>query len=194
MLFSAALPWAGCVSDGHGLVLAPVGPPVYQPSGRANGSLIVYSAYDQVAHPNSLPYRRIHSDYSILGMDNKPLQTVHNDNGTSAEGPKEVVLPAGRYRVVARANGYGAVTVPVVIGANQTTTMHLEGGNAWRGKAPAGQANPVRLPGGEIVGWRADTQRGGTTASPATQYHHEIISEFNDGETKFLQLAPDKNP
>src|ERR1019366_4261771 len=89
-LFLAALPWAGCVSNGHVLVLAPEGPPVYQPSGGANGSLIVYSAYDQAAHLNSLPYRRIHSDYSILGMDNKLLQTVHNDNGTSAEGPKEV--------------------------------------------------------------------------------------------------------
>jgi hypothetical protein len=51
-----------------------------------------------------------------------------NDNGTSWEGPAEVQLPPGKYRVVARANGYGTVTVPVTVAAKQTTTVHLEGG------------------------------------------------------------------
>jgi hypothetical protein len=191
----ATLPLAGCAYDGHGLVLAPVGPPSPQPTSGADGSLVVFSAYDPNAHFNSLPYRRIHSDYAILTADGKLLQNVHNDNGTSVEGPKEVLLPAGRYQVVARANGYGDVTVPVVIGAKQITTVHLEGGNPWGSKAPSKQANPVRLPDGEIVGWRADTQRASQAASSApTRYHHEVISEFNDGETKFLQLVPDKNP
>jgi hypothetical protein len=152
-------------------------------------------AYDQNAHVNSLPYRRVHSDYTIFTADSELLRTVHNDNGTSIEGPKEVLLPVGRYQIVARANGYGAVTVPVVISSNQTTTVHLEGGNPWGSNAPSAQMNPVRLPNGEVVGWRADTRRGGQTASPApARYHHEIISDFNDGETKFLQLVPDKNP
>jgi hypothetical protein len=119
--------------------------------------LVVFSAYDQDAHFNDLPYRRVHSDYSILTTDGKLLQTVHNDNGTSAGGPKEVLLPAGRYQVVARANGYGAVTVPIVIGTHQTTTVHLEGGNPCGNMAPSGQANPVRLPDGEIAGWRASS-------------------------------------
>jgi hypothetical protein len=157
--------------------------------------LVVFSAYDQDAHFNDLPYRRVHSDYRILTKDDKLVQTVHNDNGTSAGGPKAVLLPAGQYQVVAQANGYGAVTVPVVIGINQTTTVHLEGGNPWGSKVPSEQANPVRLPDGEIVGWRANTRRAGQTASPApVRYHHETISEYSDGETKFLQLVPDKNP
>ena len=35
-----------------------------------------------------------------------------------------------------------------------------------------------------------DPQAGATTST----YHHETVTEFNDGETKFLQLVPDKNP
>lgn len=191
----AALPLAGCASNSPGLVLAPVGPPVSNSPAVSASSLVVFSAFDQEAHFNDLPYRRVHSDYRILTTDGKLLQTVHNDNGTAVGGPKEVHLPAGRYQVVARANGYGAVTVPVVIETNQTTTVHLEGGKAWGGTAPAKQTNPVRLPDGGIVGWRADARRAGQTAPPAAaRYHHEVISEFNEGETKFLQLVPDKNP
>jgi hypothetical protein len=32
------------------------------------------------------------------------------------------------------------------------------------------------------------------TQAPSQRYHHETVSEFNDGETKFLQLVPDDNP
>jgi hypothetical protein len=194
-LLLAALPLAGCASNGHGLVLDPVGPPVFQPSAGSNGTLVVFSAYDPNAHFNSLPYRRVHSDYSLVAADGTRLQTIHNDNGTSVEGPKAVLLPAGEYRVVALANGYGTVTVPVVVEVNQTTTVHLEGGNPWGSKAPSAKAKPVRLPDGEIVGWRADTQRTDHAAPEAlARYHHEVISEFNDGESKFLQLVPDNNP
>ena len=192
-LLLAVLPLTGCASNA--LVLAPVGPPVFHSRAGAASSLVVFSAYDQGAHFNDLPYRRVHSDYRILTTDGKLLQNVHNDNSTAVGGPKEVLLPAGRFQVVARANGYGAVTVPVVIGTNQTTTVHLEGGNPWGSKAPSEQANPVRLPDGEIVGWRADARRVSQTASPApVRYHHETISDFNEGETKLLQLVPDNKP
>jgi hypothetical protein len=90
-----------------------VGPPVSHSTAGSASALVVFSAYDQGAHFNDLPYRRVHSDYRILTTDGKLLQNVHNDNGRSAGGPKEVLLPAGQYQVVARANGYGAVTVPV---------------------------------------------------------------------------------
>ena len=136
VLFLAALPLAGCALNGHGLVLAPVGPPPFPVTADSDGSLVVFSAYDQNAHLNGLPYRRVHSDYTILTADSRLLQTVHNDNGTSVEGPKDVLLPAGWYQVVARANGYGAVTVPVVICSNQTTTVHLEGGTPSGSNAP----------------------------------------------------------
>jgi hypothetical protein len=191
----AVLPLAGCASNGPGLVLAPVGPSAFHARAGSAGSLVVFSAYDQGAHFNDLPYRRVHSDYSILATDGKLLQTVHNDNGTAVGSPKEVLLPAGRYQIVARANGYGAVTVPVVVGTNQTTTVHLEGGNPWGSKAPSAQANPVRLPDGQIVGWRADARSADQTVFPAlARYHRDVISVYSDSESRFLQLVSDKNP
>ena len=33
-----------------------------------------------------------------------------------------------------------------------------------------------------------------TVSSQNVQYHHEVTSEFSDGETKFLKLTPDSNP
>ncbi len=65
--------------------------------------------------------------------------------------------PAGTYRVLARANGYGLAPVPVAIRPGQVTTLHLEGSVWWPVKSPIFNSNPVRLPGGEIIGWRAAT-------------------------------------
>ncbi len=80
---------------------------------------------------------------------------VHNDSGKLAEGPEKLELPAGKYLVLARANGYGLVRVPVVIRRGQTTTLHLEGSVWWPASTGIGTSNPVRLPHQEIVGWRA---------------------------------------
>ena len=63
-----------------------------------------------------------------------------------------MTLPAGQYRITARANGYGYVTVPVVIAANRNTIVHLETDSP--NSAAFNQTNAVRLPGGEIVGWK----------------------------------------
>ena len=60
-----------------------------------------------------------------------------------------------RYRVVAQANGYGRVTIPVVIEAHQTTVLHLEGGGSWPSEAEFNQTNAVRLPDGQIIGWKS---------------------------------------
>jgi hypothetical protein len=145
---------SGCASDRHGLVLDAVGPlpaPLGAPS--CNGTLVVFSAFEQGEDLNAPDYRRQHTNYRILSADGKAIQTVHNDSGTLAEGPKPVELPAGTYRVVARANGYGEVTVPVVIRANQATTVHLEGGFSWPKRKDLATSDAVRLPDGEIVGW-----------------------------------------
>jgi hypothetical protein len=155
-LVAGAVFWSGCASPAPCLVLDPVGPP---PSAVAiagsNGTLMVYSAYEQGAEFNSPCYRREFSDYKILSADGKLLQAVHNDTGTLREAPKPVQLPVGTYRVIARANGYGEVTVPVVIRAQQITTVHLEGSPAWPSQSDLAKSNPVRLPDGEIAGWRA---------------------------------------
>ena len=61
-------------------------------------------------------------------------------------------LAPGKYRVVAHANGYGTVTVPVVIDATHVTTVHLNGGSS--DETADNQNDTVRLPDGNVVGWR----------------------------------------
>ena len=147
---------AGCVSQRHEVVLDPIGPPS-PPLARtgSSGTLVVFSAFDPHADFNDLPYRRHYTDYKIVSSDSSVQQTIHNTNGQSLDGPKSVELPVGNYRVVAHANGYGLVTVPVVIRANQTTTVHLEGNASWSNNTALVESNPVRLPDGAIAGWRA---------------------------------------
>ena len=155
LLVVAAL-GAGCVSQPRGLVLDPIGPPDSQSPGvGTNGTLVVFSAFDTHADFNDLPYSRHYTDYKITYHDGKLVQTVHNGNANPSESPRMVQLPVGAYCVVARANGYGVVTVPVIIRANQVTTVHLEGSGAWQNRSQLSGSNPVRLPDGEIAGWRA---------------------------------------
>jgi hypothetical protein len=167
LLVTAALV-AGCVSPQHRLVLDPIGPPDSPlAAAGSNGTLVVFSAFDSHADFNDLPYLRHYTDYKITDPGGKLAQTVRNDDHNWLEGPKRVQLPVGAYRVIARANGYGVVTVPVIIRAGQVTTVHLEGSPWWQNRTQMSQSNPVLLPGGEIAGWRADPQRAGQTASPA---------------------------
>ena len=145
-----------CVSQQRGMVLDPIGPPGLQsPGAGSNGTLVVFSAFDAHADFNDLPCLRHYADYKVTCQDGKLMQTVHNDSGTLSERPRRVQLPAGAYSVVARANGYGVVPVPVVIRADQVTTVHLEGSPSWQNRSQLAQSNPVRLPDGEIAGWRA---------------------------------------
>ncbi|MGA9780140.1 MAG: hypothetical protein WBS33_17910 [Verrucomicrobiia bacterium] len=150
----------GCTTSKSGLALDTVGPIPAQtaPEHSTTGTLVVYSAYDVNADFNSRdPYRPEYSDYKIYTADGKLLQRVHNDSGTILQDPAPMKLPIGKYRVVARANGYGCLTVPIIIEAKQTTILHLEGGGAWPDKSAFNQTNAVRLPDGRIVGWRASS-------------------------------------
>jgi hypothetical protein len=160
VILTAATLWSGCAFGPRGMVLEPVGPsptPVAENNGE--GSLVVYTAYDvNFISAGDYEHRRHYSDYKILAEDGKPLRTVHNDIGTNLRQAAHVTLPAGKYRVVANANGYGTVTVPVVIGSNRQTVVHLEGGASWPDMTADSQASAVRLPDGEIVGWRAPTE------------------------------------
>ncbi len=155
MLATAVL-LSGCASHGPGLVLDPVGPaPAPAAAAGSSGTLMVFSAFRQGADFSAPPYRREYTDYRILSSDGKLLQWVRNDGGALEAAPKPVALPTGTYRVVARANGYGEVTVPVVIRPNQVTTVHLEGSPSWPDRKQLAASNPVCLPDGEIAGWRA---------------------------------------
>ncbi len=154
-LLVVAIMMAGCAAR-RGLVLDAVGPaPTPVTVGLSTGALVVFSAYDTTAHFGASPYHHWLTDYKIYSADGKLLQTVHNDSNTVVEGPARVKLPPGRYRVEARANGYGVIIVPVLIAAGEVTPVHLEGGRAWPERTQMLKSNPVCLPDGRIVGWRA---------------------------------------
>ena len=152
---------AGCATQNKSsLTLDTVGPAPIQAgqtaSNSSDGTLLVYSSYSVNANLNSPdPNRAEYSRYKILTADGNFLKLIHNDTGTVAQAPLPVTLPAGKYRVLARANGYGYVTVPVVVSAQQTTVVHLEGGDVWPDTSAFNQSNAVRLPDDQIIGWRA---------------------------------------
>jgi hypothetical protein len=115
----------------------------------------VFSAREPNPDFNGLPYRDRHTDYKIFTADGKQLfETVRNDDHRLVGSPRKVELPVGTYRVLARANGYGLVTVPVVIQPHQVTAVHLEGSYWWSRASGIFEDDPVRLPSGEIAGWR----------------------------------------
>jgi hypothetical protein len=151
---------SGCATGKNGLALDTVGPPPFSPAATGStltgGTLVVYSAFKRNADFNALdPNRPEYSDYKILTTDGKLLQRVHNNSGTILQDVVPVALPPGKYNVVARANGYGYVTVPIMIVAQQNTILHLEGGGSWPDESAFNQTNAVRLPDGLIVGWKA---------------------------------------
>ena len=156
----AAMLLSGCATSNLGLVLDSVGPaPTTVASNNGTtGTLLVYSAYEVNPDFNSRDtHRREFSDYRILNADGQLRQWVHNNSGTMLQRPQQVELPPGAYRVESQANGYGLVTVPVTLEAGQETIVHLEGGVRWSGQFDNHQANAVRLPDGEIVGWKSAT-------------------------------------
>lgn len=155
----------GCVSSGPDLVLAPVGPPPPTNSSTGSmtsadssrGSLVVYSACE--VHPDfnaTDPTRRRYTDYQIVDEQGQVREVVHNNSSMLWEGPVEIPLPAGRYRIVARAMSYGRVTIPVVIVPRKLTQVHLNGGDSWPGVSHLKDVPLVRLPNGQAVGWPAD--------------------------------------
>jgi hypothetical protein len=151
---------AGCASDNKTAVtLDAVGPvPTQAPTSEAipatNGTLVVYSAFRRSAYFDTRdPYRPEYSDYRIFADDGKFLRGVHNDSGTPFQDPASVLLAPGKYRIYVRANGFGYITVPVLIEAQKNTVLHLEGGN--EDASGLNPANAVRLPDGKIVGWKA---------------------------------------
>ena len=148
---------AGCAGMRSDLVLDTAGPTPGQPAPAASGPgfLIVFSAGKVNADFNSPdPNRREYSDYKILDADKKLVRHVHNATEDIIQGPVLVDLPPGKYFVVVRSNGYGVVTVPVIIASAQQTILHLDGRNAWPNESSFTQSNAVRLPDGEVVGWK----------------------------------------
>ncbi|HEY1717050.1 MAG TPA: hypothetical protein VGH42_02000 [Verrucomicrobiae bacterium] len=159
MLIVAGSFLSGCATGKNGTVLDTVGPSLPQPAAiSTNGTLVVYSAYEVNADFNARdPNRPEYSDYRIFTTDEKLLQRVRNNSGTILQDPLSVQLPPGKYNVIARANGYGYLTIPVIIAARQNTILHLEGGGSWPHEPASNQTNAVRLPDGQVIGWKVAT-------------------------------------
>jgi hypothetical protein len=145
----------GCVSTQPLIPLDAIGPGPASATSLANGLLVVFSAPDPSAHFSGVPYHLYYTDYKINSSDGTLLKEIRNDSGSTIEGPAKIELPPGNYQVVARASGYGLITVPVVIVAHHATTVHLDGSPYGSSSRELDAKNTVRLPNGQIVGCRA---------------------------------------
>ena len=161
LLAAALLSGCGTGPGPNGLVLDPVGPALLPStpmtdSVSPNGTLVVYSAYRRNADFNARDRNRPeYSDYEIFSSAGALQQRIHNNSGTILQEVVPVTLPAGKYKVKARANGHGFVVIPVVIEAGRSTVVHLEGGGFWPNESVFNQTNAVRLPDGLVIGWKA---------------------------------------
>lgn len=144
---------SGCALNRNYVVLTPVGPPPRIAANNApEGGLAIHSAFD-VGGGGIDSEQQYHSGYKIYSLDGKSLRYVNNKVGI-IEDPQVVSLPPGRYNVVARAAAFGSVTVPVVIEAGKTTSVHLDGSELTSGIQTSAQGL-VSLPDGLIIGWSA---------------------------------------
>ncbi|HEY6166953.1 MAG TPA: hypothetical protein VI454_02855 [Verrucomicrobiae bacterium] len=143
---------AGCTSTPPLVLSEPVGPaPRSVVAMERRGTLVVYSDWDHFATGDSDRYYR--EDYTLYWPDSTRTQRVQNHIGSLDEGPVLLRLPPGTYRVKTRAARYGTVIVTVVIEAERTTAIRLDGTMPKR--AAASDASEVRLPNGQVVGWKA---------------------------------------
>jgi len=90
----------------------------------SQGSLEVYSATDEFKDGDARYFP--HSSYAIYTTDGKLLKSVENHFSRTDEIPEIVALPVGSYTVVARAEKYGYVRVPVAIKEGQRTILDLD--------------------------------------------------------------------
>jgi hypothetical protein len=138
---SACAPVAPLVIEKHIGPFDPEAPPAH------HGSLVVYTEMEPF---NGDPDYLVRTGYTVLTTGNAIVQQVDNRSTVPARDPALLSLPAGRYKVVASANGSGPVSLSAVIEAGRMTIIDLneevlpvrttEGGN-W-----------VRLSSGQIIG------------------------------------------
>jgi hypothetical protein len=151
-----------CATPHGSAVFGPVGPRLSQRDElTSTGYLKVYSATED--HDDGNTHYFPHTGYSIYFEDGKTLvKKVANAISIHDEDPSLVQLPAGKYVVLARAEDNGMVRVAVIIQPGQLTKVNLE--YDWKDRvSPGNAADLVRLPTGQVVGWRADVPVYGTT-------------------------------
>jgi hypothetical protein len=148
----AVLILAGCASVPT--LLSPVGPdPSEHGASDPKGHLQIFSVVEPQSEGDDAVWYQ-HSSYVIYNEQGKRFKYVGNTTGKWDKTPQTVLLPAGRYTVTARAEGYRyvLVNVPIVIEPGKTTVVHLEQG--WN-PPPGSGAEIVCASSGYAVGWRA---------------------------------------
>lgn len=143
-----------CAGSGNSAVLGPVGPePMAADALAPEGYLKVYTATED--HNDGGVHYFPHTSYTVYSEDGKTVvKNVANAISSHDEDPSLIQLPAGKYVVLAEAAHRGMVKVAVIIEPGQLTDVRLE--YDWNHRMPPGNAADwVRLPNGQIVGWRA---------------------------------------
>jgi hypothetical protein len=148
---SALLFGAGCAVPREA-TLSAVGPEpgagVAKVEKTMAGTLVVYSAWRRTGTED--PDHRVHGNYEILSADDKPFMQVRNYITPMLEDPASVQLAPGQYTVKARVQGYGYVTVPVVIESRKRTALYMDDSTQPERRE---NAEKVQLPDGRVIGW-----------------------------------------
>jgi hypothetical protein len=159
----------GCVSTNKHSLLEPVGPsPFDRAEVPSQGALQVFSAKekslnhlissDDYYEKDEVTYESAHTDYTICTSGGERLKEVRNARTPNDDIPAMVMLSAGQYKVVAKAQlGDGwtiTYDVPVVIQSGHKTIVHLE--PDWKpSEQLEGKSSLVRGLDGRIIGWLA---------------------------------------
>jgi hypothetical protein len=146
-----ALGLAGCTSTSP-LALDRVGPAPQAILAKApQGYLVVSPALLPLTTLDD-PDMSLRSNYRILSSDGTLYRNVRIWVPDVLHEPAPLALPPGLYTIEARATGYRRVSVPVVIEADRTTIVRLNGQARSEDLAAS---DVVAFPDGSVVGWRA---------------------------------------
>lgn len=158
MIIGLVLGWgllalSGCATQKGQLVTGLVGP--QSPRGSTSGGFGQLQVFTQTVQNNDggILYP-IHTSYWIYATNGAKVKSVLNHVGPNDMSPMVVVLPAGTYHVIARADRYGIITVPALIEANRMTQIYLDS-TGFPETFGADATNLVHLPGGPAIGFRA---------------------------------------
>jgi len=146
---------SGCASPT--MLPDPVGPdPFLSKTADSEGTLQVFTATEEendVGFETAYPQR---TDYAIYKWNGKLLKHVQDNNEGHFEfTPRVIRLKPGMYRITALAAvGLGEwISLPVVIDAGRTTSVHLTG--HWKPPVDSPESALVHAPTGRPIGWRA---------------------------------------
>ena len=149
---------SGCLQAPTPAVLERVSPSTATAAAPAEkGTLMVFSAFETgLPSPNEIdPDINHYSDYEIRREGGTLVAQVKNRSGALGAGPATIELATGNYELIAEANGYSRVAIPISIARDQMTAIHLEGGGMPSHPAEFSETFLVRGPNGRVVGWCA---------------------------------------